>query len=434
MEQRTKEDFYSRIIKDYNFTLDHSGVSGDRIASRLYEISKIGTTDSGGANRTGYSIEEKKAKELVIGWMKAAGMTITIDGAGNVFGKIEGRDESPSVVSGSHVDSVPNGGHFDGTLGVIAALEVVESWNSNKHIPKNPFEIVIFSDEEGSRFRSGLIGSRAFMGQIDQKELANLRDEQGKTFNEVIVEYGLEFEDFKNMKNNKDIMNFVEVHIEQGKILEKVNQPVGIVSGIAGPAWLEVTFIGEAGHAGNTPMPGRKDPLIASAIFIESIEKFPQIVSNTAVATIGKLDVYPNGVNVIAQDVQLTVDIRDIHENTRDKLLELIYKEAENIAKSRDIDVNINYNSSIKPLPIQKRFQDKLAESISKFEVSPTYIPSGAGHDAMVLGKEFPVAMLFVRSKDGISHNPNEWSSLNDCVMAVHILRDYIESIMKETE
>ncbi|WP_394138227.1 M20 family metallo-hydrolase [Cytobacillus oceanisediminis] len=428
-----ERNLYEQLVKNYNNELTHSGVNGKRLAARLDELSRIGLMESGGVTRPGYSEEEKRAKELVISWMESAGLSVTTDGAGNVFGRLEGKKDTPAIVSGSHVDSVPNGGHFDGPLGVLSALEVVEAWKETGYIPENPFEVAIFSDEEGSRFKSSLTGSRAFVGQMKPEEMDSLRDENSKSFREVLAEYGSSAEEcLKAGNSRREIETFVEVHIEQGKVLEREGQPVGVVRGIAGPASLEVTFTGEAGHAGNTPMAGRKDPLVAASLFVGAIEKFPKQVSDTAVATVGKLNVHPNGFNVIAQEVKLIVDIRDIFEEKRDQLLEIISEEARKIAEERNIEVQMNLNAKIKPLPIEESLQAKIAGSLSKFDIKPVYIPSGAGHDTMIVGTEIPAAMLFVRSKDGISHNPREWTSLNDCVYGVHVLKDFVEGLMED--
>ncbi|MGV2939641.1 M20 family metallo-hydrolase [Mesobacillus sp. LC4] len=425
------ETFYVRLMDGYNQELSHSGVSGDRIASRLSELSRIGLQESGGVTRPGYSLFEKQAKELVIKWMEDAGLSVTVDGAGNVFGKLPGKNDGPSVVSGSHLDSVPNGGHFDGPLGVISALEIAQSWKEQGYVPEKPYEVVIFSDEEGSRFKSGLTGSRAFMGQISPEELKGLYDENGMTFDEVITEYGSSFDKYIEARNHgREIELFVEVHIEQGKVLEREDEPVGIVSGIAGPAWLEVTFTGEAGHAGNTPMVGRKDPLVVAGMFLQEIEGLPEKVSGTAVATVGRVNVSPNGINVIPQEVQMIADIRDIHEDTRDQLVELIKENAERIAAERGIEVRTSSNTKIKPMPIAQHLQSKLVTAVGKNGIKPVFIPSGAGHDAMIVGEKYPAAMLFVRSKNGISHNPLEWTSLNDCVYGVHALKTFIEDVM----
>ena len=429
-KRNSMQSFYEKLIKDYDLNLNHSGVSGERLAKRLYELSKIGSMESGGVTRPGYSNEEKKAKELVIGWMKEAGLSVRTDGAGNVFGRMEGRTSGSAIGSGSHVDSVPNGGNFDGPLGVLAALEVVQAWKAEGFVPNKPYEVAIFSDEEGSRFKVGLTGSRAYMGQVTREELENFRDQDGKTFEEVIGEYGSSVDAYLGANKEKtEIEAFVEVHIEQGKILERDGQPVGIVSGIAGPAWVKVSFIGEAGHAGNTPMIGRKDAVVAAGMFVQTIETLPKQVSNTAVATVGKMDIQPNGVNVIAQQVDMIVDIRDIHEDSRDRLVSLIIDAANKISTERQIEVKININSKIMPIPISEDLQERLRGALNKYDIEPIRIPSGAGHDSMILGTEIPVAMIFVRSKDGISHNPREWTDLNDCVKAVHVLKAFLEDL-----
>ncbi|AIY06132.1 allantoate amidohydrolase [Planococcus sp. PAMC 21323] len=432
MPKMNDNPLYEELRKDYDNKLNHSGVNGERLAKRLFELSQIGFVQVGGIKRPGFSDEEKAAKTLVKGWMKQAGLQVSEDGAGNVIARLEGLQKAPAIASGSHVDSVPNGGNFDGPLGVLSALEVVESWKETGYTPDKPFEVIIFSDEEGSRFNSGLTGSQAMIGSISDEEIARLRDFNGATLEQVLTHYGSSLESFKEAKRNlSELELFVEVHIEQGKKLEQAGQPVGIVNGIAGPAWLKVIFVGEAGHAGNTPMIGRKDCLVAAADYLQSIPTFPKAINDTAVATVGKLEVFPNGANVIPEKVEMLVDIRDINEEPRDLLIEQLIEQAKKIATNHEVHVTTNLNTRIKPVPIANDLQNRLATSLSKFDITPTYIPSGAGHDAMNLGRTIPVAMLFVRSKDGISHNPKEWSSLNDCVMGVHVLKDFIEDAMK---
>lgn len=422
---------YEDLIKGYDKQLDHSGVSGDRIAKRLHALSEIGYTEPGGVKRPGLSHEEKQVKELVKSWMEEAGLTVKEDGAGNVFGSLPGQSEGPAIASGSHVDSVPNGGNFDGPLGVLSALEVAEAWKELGFVPEKPYEVVIFSDEEGSRFNSGLTGSRAMTGNMTDMEMKQLRDYDGKDLAQVLESYGSSLEAFReSTRDLSELELFAEVHIEQGKILEQKDQPVGIVSGIAGPAWMEVKFSGQAGHAGNTPMAGRTDSLVAAGEFVSRLPELPQAISETAVATVGKLDVSPNGINVIPEQVVLHVDARDIHKEPRDLLVERIRSLASEVAEKHRVTVSMQQNTSITPVPIADELQHELAELLTKQGIEPVRIPSGAGHDAMIVGRHIPVAMLFVRSKDGISHNPKEWSSLSDCIHGVHALKSFIESRM----
>lgn len=421
---------YERLINSYDKELSYSGISGERLAERIDALSKIGTTNEGGVSRPGYSEEELMAKRLLIKWMKEAGLEVTHDGAGNVFGHLEGETDQQAIGSGSHLDTVPNGGNFDGVLGVLTALEVVEGWKAEGYVPKVPFELVIFSEEEGSRLKP-LFGSQAFAGLHTKQELEVLKDKEDRSLSDIIKEYGSSIEQTLNAKRGPYSF-FVETHIEQGAILEEVDQPVGIVNGIAGPLDLNITFTGESGHAGNTPMDKRCDPLVASGLFVNQLSELPKRFSKSAVATVGQLDVFPNGSNVIPSHVKLIVDIRDIEESTRNELVKAIKEKARDIGQKYDVEVSIDREIDIKPIPIDEKWQELLAQSLRKYSITPTYIPSGAGHDSMILGRFMPVAMLFVRSQEGISHNPKEWSTLDDCVMGVHILSDFLKNIMEK--
>ncbi|MDQ0252996.1 allantoate deiminase [Evansella vedderi] len=428
------DKFYTALVSEYDKALNHSGINGERVAERLTKLSQIGLTEQGGSRRIAFTPEERQAKELVKEWMKEAGLDVREDGAGNVFGLFEGKQQKPVVLSGSHVDSVPNGGHFDGPLGVLAALEVAQAWRDSDYQPDYSYEVVIFSDEEGARFNGGLTGSRAMTGDIDIAKQKHLKDFDGKSFEEVIVSDGLTMEGFQHAERDlSDVAAFVEVHIEQGKRLEKEDLPVGIVTGIAGPTWLNIAFVGEAGHAGNTPMNDRKDALVAASEFVANVPNFPSQVSDSAVATVGKLEVFPNGVNVIPGEVRLTVDIRDIHEHTKDQVVTSIIQTAEEIAADHQIEVQVKTTMNVQPVAVKEEMQEKAALSVQEaLGIQPFHLPSGAGHDAMALGRYVPMAMLFTRSKDGISHNPKEWSSLNDCVKTIHVLKNYLEKLCQE--
>ncbi|MGP4079971.1 Zn-dependent hydrolase [Pseudalkalibacillus sp. R45] len=423
----------NQLLSDYNSRLSHSGVNGERLANRLAELSKIGHTSENGSYRLGFSAEERQAKELVKKWMTEAGLTVKEDGAGNVFGRKEGRRNLPAILSGSHVDSVPNGGHFDGPLGVLSALEVAQAWQETGYVPERPFEVVIFSDEEGSRFNGGLTGSTAFVGELDLERQRTMTDKDGLSFEQVLAKDGLSIETIAEAKRNaEDVAMFVEVHIEQGKRLEKNDLQVGIVTGIAGPVWLEFTFDGEAGHAGNTPMTDRRDALAAASAFIGKVQALPRTVSDSAVATVGKLNVHPNGVNVIPGQVKLYVDVRDIFEEPRNQLINQILEAAEVISGQTGVEVTWKEMIRKQPVPIRKDLQNLFSKAVEANGIEPYFLPSGAGHDAMIVGRHIPAAMLFVRSQDGISHNPAEWSSLNDCVQGVHVLKTFLERSMDE--
>lgn len=420
-----------QLLKNYDCELDVDGINGNRLADRFDQISKIGLTNQKGSNRPGFSKEEKEAKDLVARWMEEAGLHVHRDGAGNVFGRFEGRNNDlPAVMSGSHIDSVPNGGHFDGVLGVLVALEVAEAWKSTGYQPEKPYEVAIFTDEEGARFNGGLHGSEAVVGHYQLEEKLKQTDTSGLSFEEVLHDMGLTTNGYVEARREQhEIEMFVEVHIEQGKRLEKQNLPCGVVTGIAGPCWLEFTFYGQAGHAGNTPMNDRKDALLAASEFNLEINKIPSQINDSSVVTIGKINVEPNGVNVIPGKVTLYVDIRDIYKETRDDIVSKVIEVGTTIAEKYSVKVEYEEKMCVEPVPIEEKYQELLIESCKENGIEPYSLPSGAGHDAMILGERWPIAMLFVRSKDGISHNPKEWTDLADCVRAVHVLKRFIERI-----
>lgn len=427
-------DLEQLLLADYDHIWSKNGVSGERIAKRLGDLSKIGLTSQHGVSRVGFSPLEQQAKELVMKWMKDAGMSVTQDGAGNVIGRIAGLDnEADSIASGSHVDSVPEGGHFDGPLGVIAALEVAESWKEQGIIPSKPYEVYVFTDEEGTRFNGGLTGSRAMTGALDMNIQVTLKDVDGLTFEEVLTTTGKTLEGFSQAKReNLGIERFIEVHIEQGKKLEQADLPVGIVKGIAGPSWTEVIFEGKAGHAGNTPMNDRQDALTAASELILYIEKAPSLISTTGVATVGKIQVEPNGANVIPGKVSPITDIRDIEEHSRDQIVSNVVTKAYEISTSRNVNVTITEKMRTPPVPIGEEMTGILNTVFDDMTINKEYLVSGAGHDAMMLGAHIPVAMIFARSKDGVSHNPAEWSTLTDCTISAHVLKQSIEKCMKQ--
>ncbi|MDQ0154846.1 M20 family metallo-hydrolase [Robertmurraya andreesenii] len=427
----SNEPIYKRLMDEYDVSYDENGVNGQRLALRLNEIAKIGLTEQNGSNRPGFSQEERQVKQLVAKWMEEAGLEVHQDGAGNVIGRLEGTDLTlPTIMSGSHVDSVPNGGHFDGPLGVLAALEVVEAWRETGYRPRKSYEVVIFSDEEGARFNGGLLGSQAMVGDYEMDELQKLVSVDGLSFEEVLNKIDLSSDTYRQaLRDFSDVELFVEVHIEQGKRLERAELPCGIVNGIAGPCWLEVTFTGKAGHAGNTPMNDRKDALVAASEFITSVNALPAKINDTAVATVGKIHISPNGVNVIPGEVTLYVDIRDIYEETRNQLVDLVIQEVENLSKSHQISISYKKTLEIPPVPIKKEIQLLLEEVLREQSIEPMRIPSGAGHDAMIIGQKTDIAMLFVKSIQGISHNPLEWTDLRDSVQAVQVLKRFIERL-----
>lgn len=425
LKAKLLNEFQNKYTADFN---------GERIAERLYQLASIGMTEDGGSNRIAYTKEERAAKELVKKWMMEIPLEVYEDEVGNVFGRLQGKDRTlPVVLAGSHVDTVPNGGHFDGTLGVITALEVAQTWTEKGYTPDRSLEIVIFSDEEGVRFDGGLTGSRVMMGEADSESLSEDKDENGVTFAAALRADGLDIDLLeKAVRKPEEIHAFVELHIEQGKVLEREDRPVGIVTGVAGPVNLWVQFIGEAGHAGNTPMGQRLDALAAASEFMTELEKMPGKFSETAVATVGKIEVYPGGSNVIPGRVELIVDVRDIYVESRDGLLEKIEKAAKEISDRRGLQVVMDTKLKVDPVLIQDGMKEIVKSAVESSGFPPVFLPSGAAHDAMIMGRHVPMAMIFVRSQGGISHNPKEWTTLDDIMAGCNVLSETLKQLVIE--
>lgn len=401
-------------------------INADRLWNRLMALGELGKQPSGGVTRFSFTEEERQAKRLVASFMEEAGMLVREDAVGNLIGRREGRKEgAPAVVIGSHIDTVPDGGKFDGALGVLAGIEVVQTLQEQQILHDHPIEVIAFTDEEGSRFGFGMIGSRAIAGTMKKDQLQQA-DSNGVTIEEAMKQAGLDLQNMEEAKKEPSAVKaYVELHIEQGRVLERHGLPVGVVSGIAGPLWTKWTLSGEAGHAGATPMDSRKDPLMAAAEIMQFIEEEAKQYPQT-VATIGQISVKPGGVNVIPGEVEFTLDHRAIDETIRNKAEERFYTVAKQICEKRKVELEIEQLQRVTPVPCSEFIQDVIRGACRKSSIEPMTLPSGAGHDGMQFHNVWPIGMVFIRSKDGISHNPAEWSSQEDCAAGTKILFETI--------
>lgn len=354
--------------------------------------------------------------------MRQAGLIVSKDTVGNLIGRKEGIDpEAKTILIGSHLDSVINGGKFDGALGVIAGIEVLQSMQEQGIETIHPIEVIGLTDEEGSRFGYGMLGSRGIVGTL-KTELFQHFDLQGMSIAQAMEQVGLDPEKIYNSARKPgSVKAYIELHIEQGKVLEDQNLPVGIVSGIAGPLWLIFKLTGEAGHAGSTPMKIRKDPVIAASKIISFIDSETRKYSN-AVATIGKISVFPCGINIIPGQIEFTLDLRDIDETNRDKIENSIKTYAEKICNKHEIGLNISILQRVAPCPCSQEICDIIEDACKSTGVPFTYLTSGAGHDGMQFKDFCPIGMIFVRSEKGISHRSDEWSSEDDCGNGADVL------------
>lgn len=395
-------------------------INEERLLQQLATLAKIGKTPEGGISRFSFTAEEMEANDYVKQLMVAAGMTVSIDAIGNVIGEINGDIDAPAIVLGSHIDTVPNGGQYDGALGVLSAIEVIQSLQEQQISLQHPVKVIAFKDEEGTRFQFGMIGSRAAAGTLQFEDLKRT-DQQGISIAEAMQQVGLDPINVEQAKFS-NVQCYLELHIEQGKVLEQANVGVGVVTGIAGPLWQQITLKGLAEHAGATPMLIRRDALVGASLLIAKIEQLANQYP-AAVATVGKLSMSPNGVNVIPGEVTFTVDIRDIDVEIRNALEQEIQHAAQTIAQERQLTLSIDTLQRVAPVKCDTELQQIIAQAIADSGQQVVYLPSGAGHDAMQFNGQFPIAMIFVQSKDGISHNPQEFSFAEDIIAGANILK-----------
>jgi allantoate deiminase len=398
-------------------------IDGERLWRRLFDLGEIDRQREGGVTRLSFTDEERAAKDRVASYMDEAGLSVREDAAGNLFGRREGRNaDLPSVLVGSHVDSVYNGGDFDGPLGVLAGVEVLQTMQERGVETDHPIEVVAFTDEEGARFSFGMIGSRALAGKLTPEDLTEHEDADGVSIAEAMREYGLDPECIDEAARPEgSVKAYVELHIEQGRVLESEDLPAGVVTGIAGPVWLRFVLEGETGHAGATPMGLRRDALAAAAEIMGLIEAGAS-ETGTSVGTVGQLSLEPGGINIIPGRVEFSLDLRDIDEGVRDRVEEGILEGAREVCERRGVGLEIEALQRLAPAPCSELVRDAIGRACERLDIRVHTLPSGAGHDGMQLTGLCPMGMIFIRSKDGVSHSPDEWSAKEDCAAGSEVL------------
>ncbi len=399
-------------------------INRERLSSHLNKLAEIGKIGETGVCRLAHSKEDRQAVEVVKKWMEEAGLSTRIDGFGNLIGRIEGRDkEKPILILGSHIDSQPYGGRFDGTAGSLGVIEVVHTMKEKGIVPERTIEVICFSDEEGCRFNKGVFGVRALTGLLEEGEL-DRKDQNGMTRREALKEFGVEPDlSASPIYRMGDIAAFLELHIEQGPVLEAQGKPVGIVSGISGPIWLTVTLQGFAGHAGSVPMNLRQDALVGAS---EIIRQFNDLVkkegAETTVGTVGNLTVFPNSRNIIPEKVTFTIDLRDIELERRSAIEKQLYQIIEKTVAEKNLKVNISEDTRSDPRYCADWIKDIMKEEDAKLGFDSPVLMSGPFHDALFMSYISDYGMIFVRCEKGISHNPLEFAEMDDIEKGVQLL------------
>jgi len=401
-------------------------VNGERIESRIFELAKFGRNENGHGYRVAFSKGDIEGRAWFLDLMKKGGLEPIIDEAGNIIGRRKGKNSSLKPIAfGSHIDMVPDGGNYDGTLGSLSALEVIEVLNENKMLTNHSLEVIVFADEEGS-----MIGSKALSGQVSPEILKQI-SQGGLTISEGVGAIGGNPGNIQNCLRNKgDIHAFLELHIEQGGILEKENLQVGVVEGIVGIEHWEVTVEGFANHAGTTPMNVRQDALLTASKFIIAVNEVINSLKGNHVGTIGKIAAFPGAYNVIPGKVTLGMEIRDLSSEKVELIFSEIEKRAVIIANDSKTKISFVRQPSVsKPALTDKSLQQIINAAAQSLGFTTKFMQSGAGHDSQNISRIAPVAMIFVPSVGGISHSPKEFTKKGDITNGANLLLQTILSV-----
>jgi N-carbamoyl-L-amino-acid hydrolase len=389
-------------------------IDPDRFRETFETYSEIGATENGGLHRLALSDADQEARDLLVDHMADLDLTIRVDQLGNMYGRRPGRDpDAAPVMIGSHLDSQPYGGRYDGQLGVLTALETLRAFEDEGLETDRPVELVNWTNEEGSRFEQAMLGSGVAAGAVDVEHARSLADAEGNTVGGELRRIGY---DGDHPATVTDAHAYLELHVEQGRKLEESRASVGVVDGVFGLTWMEATLHGQANHAGPTAMHDRRDALVAATDAASEIHDLPNRLSEDAVATVGRMDVSPNSINVIPDEVTFTVDVRSYDGDVVASAPEAVEFEVATVAEREGVDYEFEQLWSIDPLEFSPVVREAVVAGAEAADVPYRRIVSGAGHDANYMAQVTESGMLFVPSVDGITHNESEFTEWADCV------------------
>lgn len=393
-------------------------INGDRLNQHIAALAEIGKNPQGGVSRIAYSDADLRGREYVMGLMRAAKLDVSIDAAGNIVGRRAGSDPLlPPIVMGSHIDSVPEGGNFDGVVGSLGAIEVAQALADTHIVTRHSLQVVMFQNEEG-----GLVGSEALSGELPVTTL-DLVSRSGKTIRAGIKDIGGRPDELPSAVRQKgSIAAYLELHIEQGAFLEAGKINIGVVEGIVGNNRWDVTVEGFANHAGSTPMNMRKDALLVAAKFVEAVNRIVTSVSGRQVGTVGRIQAFPGAYNVIPGKVIMGLDLRDLDAAKIDLLFDRISAEAAQLAEASGTKIDFKELSVNAPAPTDARIRQIISDSAKALGLTTQLMPSGATHDAQSMAHLGPIGMIFVPSVGGISHSPREFTPPEDIVNGANVL------------
>ena len=403
------------------------------IESKLVEymdgLSAIGADDQGGVTRLLYSESWKAAQEKVKSIMTEIGMTVNYDAVGNLFGRVSGV-ESPNetIIVGSHIDTVKNGGRYDGQFGIVAGLVAIEYLYKTLGSPKKNLEVLSISEEEGSRFPYTFWGVKNVLGLAQNENVKHLVDADGISFETAMRQSGFKFAP-ENFNRRSDIKNYIEIHIEQGGVLEREQKPIGVVTAIVGQRRFNVSITGQANHAGTTPMGYRKDAVYVTSKIVNDLVDKAKSYGDPLVTTVGKIEVFPNAVNVVPGKVNFTIDMRHTDLAILEEFTEYAKNTVKHIADHAGLDSTMDLYMNEKPVPMDEGLVKMIIDTCEKSQLDFKVMHSGAGHDAQLMAQYYPSAMFFVPSVNGISHNPMEFTEIKDLVVGVEAVIDELKRL-----
>ena len=401
-------------------------INAARLNQALDKLGKFGET-SEGMDRLAFSPADVESRDYTMELMREAGLEVRIDAGGNIIGRRAGSDDSlPAIAMGSHTDTVPLGGKYDGALGVMGAIEVVKTLAESGHVTRHPIEAIVFTNEEGTRFHRWLIGSRAMAGMLEPEDLAAV-DAEGVTLTERMGDIGGNlYRVGEAARKPGDLAAYFELHIEQGPYLYRSGIPIGVVTGITGRGVFELDINGMSNHAGTTPMGERRDALVAASKLVVQVQRMAAEDEIIRVATAGALDVLPNAVNVVPGRATLGVEIRDLDMAALEAAERELVRMARQSEQQDGVQISINRHRFTDAVPITPDMQGWVGEAAERAGFAWQRVPSGAGHDAQAIATIAPMAMVFVPSVRGISHAIEEYSSPEDCANGTQVLLELL--------
>jgi len=396
-------------------------VDRGRLWQRHMEMAKIGAIPGDGVNRQALTREDIAARKLLIGWAEGLGFSIAMDAIGNLFIRRNGRNpDAPPVLTGSHMDSQPSGGRFDGIYGVLAGLEALEAFDEADAVTERPIEVVVWTNEEGGRFSPGAMGSMVFTESRRLEDCLGIADAQGVLFADALAETLAATPGTEKRPFNFPVAAYIETHIEQGPKLESEGLPIGVVTGIQGSRWFEVEVVGESAHAGTTPLRFRRDALQEALAIISALNDLMNDPSDTVRFTVGRMEVIPNSPNSVAERVRFTIDFRHPEGSVLSDLGNKIEPTCRRAVTCCEVEVREVFHRQ--PCCFDPRILGVIEAAATKLSLPAIRMPSGAFHDALFMNEVCPAGMIFVPCEKGISHNPAEYASPDDLAAGARVL------------